>query len=134
MSQENVDILKRLNAAFNAGDMETALALFDSDAELTDRLNAPDVPRSVRGTAAIRQVFAAWVDAFDEFSSDVSEYLDAGETVICMTHYHGTGKGSGLRVDFHAADLHELRNGKVVRSTLGYRCKADALEAVGLSE
>ncbi len=134
MSQENVEIMRRLNAAFNAGDIETAVALFDSEAELTDLLNAPDVPQSVRGMAAIREVFVAWMDAFDDFAGDVSEYVDAGRAVICMTHYHGTGKGSGLTVDFYAADVHELHDGLVVRSMLGYESKAQALEAVGLLE
>jgi ketosteroid isomerase-like protein len=134
MSQENVDVLTRLNGAFNAGDMDEAMALFHSDAELTDLLNAPDVPGSVRGRAAIREVFMAWVNAFDEFSGEVSEYIDAGDAVICMTHYRGTGKGSGLTVDFEAADVHELRDGKVVRSTLGYPSVAAALGALGQSE
>jgi ketosteroid isomerase-like protein len=134
MSQENVEIMRRLNRAFNAGDLDAFIEFFHPDAKLTDLLNAPDVPRSVHGRAAIREVVMAWADAFDEFSGEVSEFIDAGDAVLCVTHYRGVGKDSGLNVDYHGVDLHELDSGKVVRSTLGYASTAKALEALVLSE
>ena len=62
MSQENVEILRGLNLAFNEGDLDTFIECFHP-AELTDLLNAPDVPQSVDGRAAIREVVMAWADA-----------------------------------------------------------------------
>jgi ketosteroid isomerase-like protein len=134
MSQENVEIVRRLSRAFNEGDLDTFLGFFHPDAEVTDLLNAPDVPREVRGTDAIRNAVLAWYEAFDSFSGEVSEFIDAGDAVICVTHWRGAGKGSGLTVGFHGVDLHELDDGKVVRSTLGYASTAQALEAVRPSE
>ena len=132
MSQENVEVVRRMNRAFNEGDVEGVVDVFHPDAELTDLLNAPDLPRSARGTTGIREVVATWFDAFDEFSGEVTEYIDAGDAVICVTHYRGKGKESGLTVDYDGVDLHEFRNGKVTRTTLGYASKADALQAAGL--
>ena len=134
MSRENVEVVRRLNRAFNDGDWDLFIQFFHPDAQLIDLVNAPDVPQTAQGAAAIRDVVTAWVDAFAAFSGEVSEFIDAGDAVICVTHYQGVGRGSGLRVHYHGVDLHQLEGGKVVRSTLGYASKADALEAVGMPE
>jgi ketosteroid isomerase-like protein len=80
------------------------------------------------------EVLASWTAAFDELSVDVADYIDVGDAVIAVAHWHGQGKASGLAVDNQQLDLLELREGKVVRATLGYRTKAEALEAAGLRE
>ena len=57
MSQENVEIGMRANAAFNSRDVDAALRFFSPDAELRDLANAPDQARAVKGIEAIRE---AW--------------------------------------------------------------------------
>jgi hypothetical protein len=54
--------------------------------------------------------------------------------VICSVKWRGRGKGSGVSVDLHQFDVVELSEGRIARATLGFRSKADALEAAGLSE
>ena len=39
-----------------------------------------------------------------------------------------------MSVDTHQFDVYELREGRIVRPTLGFRSKAEALEAAGLLE
>jgi ketosteroid isomerase-like protein len=134
MSQENVEIVRRMYAGFNRGAHDAPMDLFSPDAELRDLQGAPDQPFTVRGAEAMRELLANWMAAFDELSVEVAEYIDAGDAVIAAAHWHGQGKASGLAVDHHQLDLLELREGKVVRATLGYRTKAEALEAAGLSE
>ena len=63
-------------------------------------------------------------DAFDH----------AENAVVCAVHWHGQGKTSGMNIDVDQFDVFEFAGGRVVRATLGYRSKAEALEAVGLSE
>jgi ketosteroid isomerase-like protein len=134
MSQENVEIVRRGNAAFNEGDVDAFLEIVAPDVELQDLANAPDQSGVVNGRAAIHEVWTLWTAAFDKFHADVDEYMDRGDVVICAVHYHGQGKGSGMSIDTHQFDLYELREGQVVRATLGFRSKADALEAAGLRE
>jgi ketosteroid isomerase-like protein len=134
MSQENVEIVRRGNAAFNDGDLDAFLEVVAPDAELRDLANAPDQSGVVTGRAAIREVWTLWTEALDEFRADVDEYMDRGEVVICAVHWLGQGKGSGMSVDTHQFDVYELREGQVVRAILGFRSKADALEAAGLRE
>ncbi len=134
MSQENVEIAERANAAFNRGDVDAALDRFAPDAELRDLLNAPDQSTTVKGVEAIRETWTLWIDAFDELRADIDEYTDAGNTVIGAAHWHGQGKTSGVSIDVHQFDAYEFRDGTITRVSLGFRSRAEALEAAGLSE
>ena len=134
MSHENVEVLRALNRAFNAGDIDGFIGHFHPDAQFTDLANAPDMPPAVRGRAAIRELVLGWIEAFDEFRGEVSEFVDAGHAVICVTHYSGKGRDSGVEVDYQGADLHLLENGRVVSSTIGFPSKEDALSALGHPE
>jgi ketosteroid isomerase-like protein len=134
MSQENVEVVEAANAALNRGDLESAWDSFAPDAEMQDLLSGPDQPTVVKGRAAIQEVWGLWMGAFDELRADVEQYVDAGDAVICASHWIGHGKASGISIDVRQFDVYELRDEQIVRATLGYKSKAEALEAVGLSE
>jgi ketosteroid isomerase-like protein len=134
MSQENVEIVRAGIAAFNEGDLDAFLEVVAPDAELRDLANAPDQSGVVKGRAAIREVWTLWTGAFDEFRADVAEYMDRGDLLICAVHWLGQGKGSGMLIDTHQFDMYELSEGRIVRATLGFRSKGEALEAAGLRE
>jgi ketosteroid isomerase-like protein len=134
MSQENVDLAQAVNAAFNRGDIDALFKFYAADAEFRDLLNAPDQPSVAKGTDAIREILALWLAAFDEFRAEIDDYIDAGDAVVCAAHWIGQGKASGISIDVHQFDVYEFRDAKIVRVTLGYSSKAEALEAVGLSE
>jgi len=134
MSEENVEIVMRANAALNSGDVDGALEVFAPDAELRDFANAPDQASVVEGINAIRDAMTLWIAAFDELRADIKETLDTGEAVISDVHWQGQGKASGVSVDVRQFDLYELRERRVIRATLGFRSKEEALEAAGLSE
>jgi ketosteroid isomerase-like protein len=133
MSQENVEVVRAGNEALNRGDIEGFLAFYSEDVEAEDLMNAPDVPRVVDGIQAFRQMLKAWVDTFDDFRADIVEFIDAGHQVVCVTDYSGKGR-EGLTTNLRVADVFEVRSGKVVRATLSYSSREEALEAVGLSE
>jgi ketosteroid isomerase-like protein len=129
---DNVEIVKRANAAFNAGEFEASLEVFAPDAELVDLANAPDQQSAIKGRNAIREAWDLWEAAFDRLRAEVEEYSGVGDFVICASHWVGEGKGSGISIDIRQFDLYEFRDGKVVAATLGFRSKREALEATGL--
>ena len=134
MSEENVEATKLAVGALNRGDFEGLEELYAADAVLQDLQNAPDQPVTVEGVQAIRQTLDLWAAAFDELRVDIEEYIDAPDAVICVAHWQGQGKTSGISIDVHQFDLYEFREGRVIRAVLGFRSKNDALEAAGLSE
>ena len=133
MSEENIEIAKLANAALNRGDFEGVAEFFAADAVLQDLQNAPDQPVTVAGVQSIRQTLSLWAAAFDELRADIEEYVDAPDAVICVAHWQGQGKTSGISIDVHQFDLYQFREGRVIRAVLGFRSKNEALEAAGLS-
>jgi ketosteroid isomerase-like protein len=128
MSQENVEIAERANAALNRGDFDAVLEFFAPDAEFRDLANAPDQAPVVRGVDSIRDAWELWTAAFDEFNAEIEELIEAGDAVIEAVHWQGRGKASGMSIDVRQFDIYEFRDGKVVRATLGLKSKAEALE------
>ena len=57
MSQQNVEIMRCSNEAFNRGDVEAALSYLHPSIEWRDLQHPPDTPEVVRGAAAIREVW-----------------------------------------------------------------------------
>ena len=138
MSQENVEVIRRLNDALNAGDETTLGKALDRtlapDAELRDLANAPDQADVLRGREAIEAALGLWTAAFEELRADIEESEDREEFVICAVRWHGRAKETGLALDMRMFDLWEVRDGVIVSGTMGFRSKAEALEAAGLSE
>jgi uncharacterized protein len=133
MSQENVEILRLSNEAFNRGDIDEVLTYYTEDAEFEDLMNAPDLPQVARGIEEVRQVFMAWTQAFDEFRAEIAEYIDLGEHVVCVMDYSGRSR-EGVTIELKDWPVVKLRDGKIARITVGYPSREDALEALGLSE
>ena len=134
MSQENVEIVRRANAAFNRGDDRGYADDLHPKIEFRDRAHAADASQTLKGTQALLSLLSEWRESFDDFRAEISEYVDAGDHVVCVTRWTGRGKASDAAVDVSQVDVYELRQGKIVRATLAYPDKATALEAVGLSE
>ena len=134
MSQENLELVRRANALFRAGDLEALIGLYHPDAEWRDLQHAPDTPEVVHGRAAIRALWTQWLQTFDEFSVDVYEYIDAHPWVICPSRWYGTGRQSGITIDIRVADAIKVEDGKIVCAVMGYPDTAEALKAVGLEE
>jgi ketosteroid isomerase-like protein len=132
MSQENVETVRRVNAAFNRRDREAMFAMYHPDVEWCDLQHAPDAPERLQGVAAVRAYLDQWYEAFDDFTAEIDEYIDAGQFVVTLTHWRATGKGSALVIDLHTADVVELSDGKIAQVTIGYADKSAALQAVGL--
>jgi ketosteroid isomerase-like protein len=90
MSQENVDILRQANEAFNRGDLEGFLAFCSEDLEVEDLNHAPDLPPVAHGKDEARRVFAAWVDVFEDFTGEIEEYIHVDDRYVgCVVHYRG---------------------------------------------
>jgi ketosteroid isomerase-like protein len=134
MSQENVEIVRQGNAAFNSGDDAGFAKNLHPDVEFCDHAHAADAPETIKGAQALLAVLSGWRETFDDFQADIREYIEAGDHVVCVTRWTGRGKASDAAVDNLQVDVYELREGKIVRATLAYPDKTSALEAVGLSE
>jgi ketosteroid isomerase-like protein len=134
MSEENVEIVRRFNKAVNARDLDDWLSYLDPAFEFVDHMAAVG-EESGSGIEAIRLQAESWFETFPDFRMGTEEFIDAGDDrVVTVTHWQGTGAGSGLSYSQRAAEILTLRNGKIVHLEMGFADKAAALRAAGLSE
>jgi ketosteroid isomerase-like protein len=130
MSQENVEIVRRGIALFNAGEWDAAFALYHPDAEYRDLQHGPDMPELFYGDAGLRAVVAMWTEVYDEFGAEVYEYVDAHPWVVCDTRWYGRSKDSDVPVEVRVADAYEVQNGLIAKAIMSYSDVQSACEAV----
>ena len=130
MSEENVEIVCGMLAAWAGGEREAARGAFDPYVLLI--APAPDVP-VMHGVEAMERALQEWRRTFDEWQMEVEETIDGGDHVIVISRQWGTGRGSGAPVEFRNASVYSLRNSKIIRAEV-FNSKQEALEAAGLSE
>ena len=140
MSQENLEVVRRVFEAEARGDIETLLALYDPDIEWDNSRSpvgdfAGTVGRVFRGRDGVQRAFREWYEAWEKVDSEVEELIDAGgEHVVSVFTYRARGRTSGAEVEFaHMAGIWTIRNGKVAR-VAWLPAREDALEGAGLSE
>lgn len=130
MSQQNVEIVKRFGA-WLAGDFEKAFEVLHPGIEW-DARHFPD-GRIYHGHEGVREFLTAYTRSFDDFRLVVERYIDAGDRVITLTRESGIAKGSRVPVSGEFALIWTVRDGQVLH-WIGYTDRAQALEALGLSE
>ena len=86
------------------------------------------------GHEGFKQFWSEHNEVWEEFELDIVESVECShDQVITVTVVRGRGRGSGVRIEGTGAVLWTLRASKALRATL-FQNKAEALEAVGLSE
>ncbi len=131
MSQENVEIVRRMYEAFHGGDFDSALAYYDPEVEVDASVRVDE--GIGHGRDAVNAMVASWLAAWDEWREEIEEIRDLGSEVLVVSTQHGRAKGSGIEVETRYAVLYEIRGDKIIRMVL-YSGLAEALKAAGLRE
>jgi ketosteroid isomerase-like protein len=137
MSQENVEMVARLYRAAEQNDFRLHPEAFDPDVH-SARVMSPETEGAGlsgewQGLDGLAENIRLYLSAWNDFRSEPKEFIEAGDKVVVLTRETGTGKASGIPLDQEAADVWELRDGKVIDVRF-YLKREDALEAAGLSE
>jgi ketosteroid isomerase-like protein len=132
MSQENVEIVKRLMDAFNERDLDAFAELTTPDFEWTTSMTAVE-GEIFWGREGIETYFGRMRDAWDEFLALGSEFRDLGDRVLWRGRLEGRGRGSGVPVSAPLDILYDVRAGKVSRMH-SFLDHDEALRAAGLAE
>jgi ketosteroid isomerase-like protein len=128
MSRENVETVR---TALASGP-PALLAILDEQVEW-DYVGAFPEAVTYHGPGQVAEFLQEWASGFDDFGFEADEIVDAGDSVLVLLHQWGRGKDTGAQVESRTWQAFTLRAGKVVHCR-GYATKAEALEAVGLSE
>jgi ketosteroid isomerase-like protein len=132
MSEENVKFVRRAWAAFEAGDLSSALAALSP--ELVTYV-APPIPvtGTYHGPEGFLQVTIDWAEGFDDLVMTGEEFIDAGDQVVVRALHKSHGAESGVPVETGVWYVWTIRDGKAIRADI-FNERREALEAAGLSE
>jgi ketosteroid isomerase-like protein len=141
MSEENVEIVRKLVDGFNAfmrGELSSddLAELLDPQIEWHwhDERTYPDTPQRLRGPAEVIAFAEQFRDGWVGLAQEPLEFMEApGGRVLAFIRQSGQGRESGVPIVIHFFQVCAIRDGKV-RQIEYFRHRADALEAAGLSE
>jgi ketosteroid isomerase-like protein len=129
MSQENVEIVRRMYESFHAGDAEGALSYFDPEVMFDASVR---VDSGIgHGREELAAMVAQWVGGWEQWRETIEQMHDFGSQVCVVTTQRGRGKGSGIEVEDRYVVLYEIEGDKISSMTL-YTTPEEALEAAGL--
>jgi ketosteroid isomerase-like protein len=135
MSQENLEAIRRVYEQMAQGNFWAAREVFHPEiawewSSSMSGLTGVDTYHGIDGVeAATRDQFEVW----DWFWQEGERFIEAGDEVVVLTRLHGRLKGSEREVQSQGADVWTFRGSNAIRFR-SYDTRAEALEAVGLSE
>jgi steroid delta-isomerase-like uncharacterized protein len=117
-TESNTAAVRRFNEAFNAGDLDGAVAVFASNAVIHNS-GAPD-PLNVEG---FKQLGGVFLTAFPGGQLAIDDLIVDGEKVVSRVTYRGTHTGdlmgipaTGKPVTVSAMIIDQFAGGKIVES------------------
>jgi ketosteroid isomerase-like protein len=115
MSQENVEIVRRVYEGWSRGDFSET-ELFDPEIEF-EMVDWPH-PAKSRGIEAMAETWLATLAAWKDFRAVPDEVIDHGDNVLVLNSISGRGRGSGADVTALTATVWSVEGGRVVRLAL----------------
>src|SRR5687767_5184466 len=134
MSEENVEIVRRVLGAMNAGDRETVVTTFADREIIVDATRNVINPGTFFGIDGLREMLAGMDEVWEGMRMEPAEFIDGGDRVVVVGRLVGRGRGSGIEIDRPNAQIWTLRDGRVTRLAYGFTNRMGAREAAGLSE
>ena len=137
MSEENVELVRRLYDAVAARDTDTVLSIYHSDV-VWDHTHNREMAglfgrTAFHGHAGVRRWSREFYAAWEKVDAELEDLIDAGDKVVVVLNYHGRGRVSGIEVAFkHMAGVLTIRDGQIVRADW-YRDSNEALAAAVVS-
>ena len=133
MSEENVETVRRWWAGFN----QEGLPPFDLCDERIEIRNPEGFPNTgpYYGHEGVRQWASDAWEVVEGVRVEPEEVLEVGDrtTVVVVLRTTGRMRHTGIPANVQWAAVFTMRDGKLFHAQ-GYLSKAEALEAVGLSE
>jgi ketosteroid isomerase-like protein len=133
VSEENVELHRRLYEAFNARDADSLVALCDPGITVQSAFAA--VSGTVyHGHDGVRRWHGDLAEAWgDDIRVEAEAYFDLGEHALAFDVLHGRGRQSGAEVALPAAAVTRWRDGQCVYFK-AYAHREDALRDLGVSQ
>jgi ketosteroid isomerase-like protein len=132
MSQENVEIMRKVIEAWNQHDTELWLSYATPEIEWRPAGPAAVEGAVYRGHDEVARGMAAVWETWDEFDFREGEFRDLGDSVLWLGRVKMRGSASGIELDQEFA-IHSVSDDDKVTRVHTFLTWQAALEAVGLA-
>ncbi len=130
MSQENVEVVRRGFAAWNAGDTEGLRETYDPDVFMSNPEGWPE-PGPFVGREAVMHQFQQIREAWDgDALEPISDFIDAADRVVVRFIWRAEGHGPDSNMELTI--VYTVRKGRIVHQEFFWD-HTEALETLGLS-
>src|SRR5918994_233616 len=131
MSQENVEIVRRVYDAGNRNDWDAAFR--DAHPEFEATFQRGPNAGTHRGRERVQAVLLDQRAAFDVWIMEPLELRESGEHVVAIVRSRLRPKGSSAEFELRNGHIWTIRDGTIL-SLVGFPSPEEALAAAGLSE
>ncbi len=115
MSENSVEVVKGVYAAFARGDVPAVLGAFTDQIEWYEAEGMPYGGLHRGGEAVAQNVFGPITEDVEGFAVTPEELMASGDSVAAVVRYTGTGKVTGKPLDLTAVHVMDVEGDKIAR-------------------
>jgi ketosteroid isomerase-like protein len=128
MSQEDVEVIRKVCDAFVRDDLDQVMAHCDANV-----VYKPAQEAAAYGLDGVRASLERWTGDIERLELVAEEFLDVGNRVFVTIVVRGRGRSSGAEVSARFYEVFILRGGTILHWE-EFTDRSPALEAAGLSD
>jgi ketosteroid isomerase-like protein len=129
MSQENLDLVRRCNDAYNARDIDAYLETIAESVVFCSRFSAMDM-KVYEGHEDMRRYFGELDEVWSRYEMKLERLVPEGDRVAGLYHLYAVGRESALQLEERPGVVFTVDGGLIVQID-AYSTQADALAALG---
>jgi ketosteroid isomerase-like protein len=114
MSQEPLEIVRRLAERWNAGDMQGVLDLYSDDVVVQTGPHWPE-RHVTEGKAAVRESMDEWLSVWESIEIETDDVEAYGDRVVAHGAWVSKGRASGVDGRMPIDIMLTVRGGKIAR-------------------
>ena len=127
---DNLEVVRRVLAAFERADVDAVLEASSEDFEFDFSNSRGPLSGVYRGVDEARTFFESFLEPWAALDVETEEFIELGrDRYLTVSEIRTRGQGSGAEVNARGAFVWTLRGGEVAAMKL-YQSKEEALEAV----
>ena len=127
MSEENVEIVRHQNEAWNRRDLTTWLSLYRSDAEVDWSRSRGPLMGVYRGHRGLQTFWGEFWSTFEDVQVEMHDFTEVSSEVVVQNTAHLRGR-EGIEVTARSVLVFTVEDGQIIRLRL-FQGQAEALEA-----
>ena len=124
-------LLRAVYAEWGRGDFSSRVGPYAEGFAWAWSDEFPGLAGVFRDPASARRRLREWLGQWKGWSVEAEEFLAAGDSVVVLCRYRGSGNASGVEVNTRGAHLWTMRDGAAVRLEI-FSSPDRALAAAGL--